>query len=114
MVGPITWDVDPDSYPDIAATPEGIVAHVLENVRPGSIVLLHVMYASRSTSLGAVPGIIEGLQSRGYRFVTVSDLLRLSVVERPAGNATERMMSAVQMARIDPAVTIAAGAWEKK
>ena len=71
----IMWDVDPDSYADVAATSEGIVAHVFEHVRPGSIVLLHVMYPSRTTSLQAVPGIIEGLEARGYRFVTVSELI---------------------------------------
>jgi peptidoglycan-N-acetylglucosamine deacetylase len=71
----IMWDVDPDSDANVAATSEGIVAHVFENVRPGSIVLLHVMYPSRATSLGAVAGIIQGLRARGYRFVTVSELI---------------------------------------
>jgi chitin deacetylase len=72
----IMWDVEPDSYPDVASSAERIVSHVDERVRPGSIVLLHVMYASRRESLGAVEGVIEGLRGRGYRFVTVSELLR--------------------------------------
>ena len=73
----VTWDVEPDSYPAVAATAEGIVAHVLERARPGSIVLLHVMYPSRATSLAAVPGIVDGLTARGYELVTVSELLAL-------------------------------------
>jgi peptidoglycan-N-acetylglucosamine deacetylase len=71
----IMWDVEPETYADVAATPEGIVAHVLERAEPGSIVLLHVMYAGRATTRAALPGIIDGLRARGYRFVTVSELL---------------------------------------
>lgn len=71
----VTWDVEPDSYPEVAATPDGIVRHVLERVRPGSIVLLHPWYPSRATSLAAVPLVIDSLRSRGYRFATVGELL---------------------------------------
>jgi chitin deacetylase len=72
----IMWDVEPDSYADVAASAEGIVAHVRERARPGSIVILHVMYPSRGESLRAVEGAIDGLRGRGFRFVTVSELLR--------------------------------------
>jgi peptidoglycan-N-acetylglucosamine deacetylase len=68
----ITWTVAPESAPDDA---DRIVARVLEQVQPGSIVLLHVMYESRAESRAALPDIIDGLQAKGYRFVTVSELL---------------------------------------
>jgi len=71
----ITWDVEPDSYPEIAADSSKIVAHTLEKTRPGSIILLHVMYKSRGESLKAVNGIIAGLKGDGYSFKTVSELL---------------------------------------
>ena len=71
----VTWDVEPDSYPQVAATPEGIVAHVLERVRPGSIILLHPWYRSRATSLAAVPALVDSLHARGYRVTTVGELL---------------------------------------
>jgi peptidoglycan/xylan/chitin deacetylase (PgdA/CDA1 family) len=71
----VTWDVEPDSYDDVAATPEGITRHVLAETRPGSIVLLHVMFRSRATSRAALPAVIDSLHARGYRFVTVSELL---------------------------------------
>jgi chitin deacetylase len=71
----ITWDVEPDSYADVAADADKIVAHVLERVRPGSIIILHVMYPSRAASLKSVAGIIEGLKQQGYEFKTVSELL---------------------------------------
>jgi peptidoglycan/xylan/chitin deacetylase (PgdA/CDA1 family) len=71
----ISWDVAPESYPDIAADADKIVQHVLKETRPGSIVLLHAMYEGRAESRKAIPVIIQGLRERGYRFVTVSELL---------------------------------------
>lgn len=73
----ITWDVEPESFPDIAADPEKITAHVLENAQPGSIILLHVMYDEDRKSLRAVRPIIKGRKQKGYGFVTVSDLVTL-------------------------------------
>lgn len=71
----VMWDAEPDSYPDVAATPDGIVRHVLERVRPGSIILLHPWYPVRATSLAAVGPLIDSLHARGYEVVPVRDLL---------------------------------------
>lgn len=54
-----------------------MVEHVVDNIVPGSIILLHVMYESRTESLEAVEGIITSLKGQGYTFVTVSELLEL-------------------------------------
>lgn len=70
----VLWDVEPESYPEVARSAEAIAAHVIERVRPGSFVLLHVMYSSREESRRAVPLIVRGLQDRGYQFVTVQEL----------------------------------------
>jgi peptidoglycan/xylan/chitin deacetylase (PgdA/CDA1 family) len=72
----IFFDVEPESFPEVAGEAERITEHVLERARPGSIILLHVMSRARAESLEAVPRIIEGLHQKGYRFVTVSELLR--------------------------------------
>jgi peptidoglycan/xylan/chitin deacetylase (PgdA/CDA1 family) len=72
----IMWNIEPDSYDDVAATAEGIVAHVLERVRPGSIIILHPWYRSRATSRAAVPLLVDSLQARGYRVTTVGELLQ--------------------------------------
>lgn len=72
----VMWDAEPDSWPDVAATPEGIVAHVLARVRPGSIILLHPWYSSRQTSLAAIGPLVDSLQARGYHVGTVQELLR--------------------------------------
>ena len=71
----IMWDVEPDSDAKVASSSAAIVSHVMTRARPGSIILLHVMYPSRRTSLEAVPGIVDGLRSQGYEFVTVSELV---------------------------------------
>jgi chitin deacetylase len=73
----IFMDVAPDSYPEVAADADKIVEYVLSKARPGSIILLHVMTESRGESRQAIPGIIQGLQDQGYRFVTMSELLAI-------------------------------------
>lgn len=72
----ITWDVEPESYPDIAEDPDAIAEYVLQNAKSGSIILLHVMYRSREASRQALPKIIDGVRSRGFQFVTVSELMK--------------------------------------
>ena len=72
----ITWDLQPESYPEIANDAGRISRYVVSEARPGSIVLLHVMNKSRTASIDAVEGLIDGLRKRGYSFVTVSELLK--------------------------------------
>src|SRR5690606_7290093 len=36
----VMWDIEPETYAEIAAKPSRISQHVLDNARPGSIVLL--------------------------------------------------------------------------
>lgn len=72
----ITWDVAPETYGQEPQASQDIIDGVLNGVRPGSIVLLHVMFENRENTLAAVPDIIDGLREKGYRFVTVSELLR--------------------------------------
>ena len=72
----VTWDVEPETDESMAASPERMVSHVLDQTKPGSIILLHIMYPARETSRQALPAIIDGLKERGFRFVTVSDLLK--------------------------------------
>lgn len=72
----IMWSLEPDSYPELASSPEKITEYVADNIKPGSIILLHVMYDNEKRgSLEAIKGIAEVLKQKGYRFVTVSELL---------------------------------------
>ena len=73
----ILWDIGPEGDREVASDAARITAYVLDRVRPGSIVLLHLMYGSRAESREALPAIIQGLKQGGYRFATVSELLAL-------------------------------------
>jgi peptidoglycan-N-acetylglucosamine deacetylase len=73
----VTFDVEPESYPEIDRDTGRIVSHVMEHVRPGSIVLLHPWYAGRERTRAAVPLIVAGLRNAGYEFLTVDELLQL-------------------------------------
>ncbi len=73
----IMWDVEPNSYPEIDSSATATADYTVEHVRPGSIVLLHPMYAGRAATRDAIGPIIDRLRTGGYRFVTVSELLAL-------------------------------------
>ena len=70
------WDIEPESFREIAKSPEQMAAHVADRVRPGSIILMHVMYSTREESRLALPKIISQLKEKGYRFVTLQELLK--------------------------------------
>ncbi len=60
-----------------ARTPQAMAARVLRLVRPGGIILMHDgAYMSRESTVRALPLLLDGLRARGYRCVTVSELLR--------------------------------------
>jgi len=67
----VLWNVDPRDW-DRASAKE-IVQRVMEQVRPGSIILLH---EGHPNTIKALPLIIEGLQGRGLQPVSVSELLQ--------------------------------------
>ncbi|MES2902276.1 MAG: polysaccharide deacetylase family protein [Pseudomonadota bacterium] len=73
----VMWDVEPEKSDEIGRDAGKMVRLVGEQVRPGSIVLMHLMYQARSPSRQALPGVIDELRKQGYRFVTVSELLKL-------------------------------------
>jgi peptidoglycan/xylan/chitin deacetylase (PgdA/CDA1 family) len=64
----ILWDVDSGDWANPGV--HAIVRNVLENVRPGSIILLH----TRGKAPQALPLIIAGLRARHYKMVTVPEL----------------------------------------
>ena len=70
----IMCDVEPDTY--VAGNSEAIIKYTLDHVRPGSIILLHPFCEVEcAADREALLQIIDGLQSKGYKFVTVSELL---------------------------------------
>ncbi|MCB9679655.1 MAG: polysaccharide deacetylase family protein [Alphaproteobacteria bacterium] len=70
----VMWDIEPESYDELSHDPDILAAHVIDRARPGSIVLLHVMYESRETTRLALPRILEGLRQKGLQVVTLAEL----------------------------------------
>ena len=71
----IMWDVAPESIPEIANDSKKLANYVIENSKNGSIILMHVMYKGRTTSLESLNEIIEGLKNKGFEFKTVSEII---------------------------------------
>lgn len=72
----ILWTVALEHHE--APTPSAMAQRVLEHVRPGDIILMHDgAFVSRETTVQALPLLIAGLQRRGYRCVTLPELLHL-------------------------------------
>jgi len=53
-----------------------IARNVMDNVRPGDIILMH-SNAGRQATVDALPAIITGLQAEGYGFLTLADMLNV-------------------------------------
>jgi peptidoglycan-N-acetylglucosamine deacetylase len=71
----VMWNVEPDSRAAIADDPQAMATYVADAVRPGSIVLLHPWSAGNPASRAALPLILRALADKGYRAVTVTELL---------------------------------------
>jgi peptidoglycan/xylan/chitin deacetylase (PgdA/CDA1 family) len=69
----VQWDVS-SGDPARGETSPHMTRDVLENVKPGSIVLFHANGRGYNTP-AALPLIIDGLKKQGYQFVTVEELL---------------------------------------
>ena len=68
----VLWAVDSGDTMPFAS--DRIAAEVLQRVESGDIVLMHDGGDRRQRTLDATEQILVGLRSRGYRFVTVSEL----------------------------------------
>ncbi|MBV9386602.1 MAG: polysaccharide deacetylase family protein, partial [Chroococcidiopsidaceae cyanobacterium CP_BM_ER_R8_30] len=58
-------------------SPQVLIRNVLKEAQPGGIVLMHDGGGNRSKTVKALPQIISDLRKRGYKFVTVPELLAL-------------------------------------
>jgi peptidoglycan-N-acetylglucosamine deacetylase len=70
----VLWSADTDDYERPGV--EVIVKRALEAVQPGAILLMHDAGGDRTQTIAALPQIIRGIRARGYRLVTVPQLLR--------------------------------------
>lgn len=69
----ILWDVDTIDWrkPGVSK----VISTAVNKAKPGSIILVHDIHA---TTLSALEGIVTGLQQRGFKLVTVSELMQIA------------------------------------
>jgi peptidoglycan/xylan/chitin deacetylase (PgdA/CDA1 family) len=67
------WTVDGLKFETRPFTPQALTNYILKNVRPGAILLLH---NAPDNTIAAIPQIVRGLRAKGYKMVTMSELVR--------------------------------------
>ena len=72
----ILWDVDPLDWK--VRNAEHVTSEILRRTVAGSIILSHDIH---KTTVDAMPDTLDGLTGRGFKFVTVSELLAM---DKPA------------------------------
>jgi len=68
----IMWDVTSDAED---GDPQALADDIIAQTQAGSIILMHVMYQSRTTSRAALALVIDGLRDKGFVFVSLEELL---------------------------------------
>src|SRR5262245_28694144 len=82
----ILWDVDPLDWK--RPGPSVVASRIIAGTRPGSIILSHDIHPP---TIDAMPQVFDALLAKGFKFVTVSELLAMNKGgERPeVGNRPE-------------------------
>lgn len=79
----ILWDVDPLDWK--RPGPSVVTSRILSHTHNGSIILAHDLHKS---TVDAMPATLDGLLRRGFKFVTVSQLIALGQSTTPPTNTT--------------------------
>ena len=69
----VTWDVV-SGDPSARTTTSGMIHAVVTKARAGSIIIFHINGRGWKTA-EALPTILKGLRTRGFRFVQLSELI---------------------------------------
>lgn len=68
----VLWDVDSSDWK--VKRKEKILNNIIPNVKDGSIILMH---DNHEYSVNAIDSVVKALKDKGYKFVTVSELLEI-------------------------------------
>ena len=90
------WSADSRDWFYRLASPQVLINNVLKEAQPGGIVLMHDGGGDRSKTVKALPQLIDGLRQRGYKFVTVPELLALKDKEQKLAPLPETKQKATQ------------------
>ena len=97
----ILWDVDTLDWRHPGV--QRVIDTAVGKARPGSIILVHDIHAS---TIAALEGIVQGLQARGFKLVTVSQLIALSRSgAEPPTTPSQAETPATEPAAAEPAAT---------
>ena len=97
----ILWDVDPLDWKRPGAAV--VRNRILKETRPGSIVLSHDIHPG---TIEAMPSTFDELEAKGFKFVTVSELLNMATPETPHPKAESAEKTAAKAAPAAAPVTI--------
>lgn len=75
----IIWDVDPLDWK--RPGPSIVTHRIVSETHPGSIILSHDIHAP---TIEAMPATFEQLQEKGFKFVTVSELIAMAKPKPPS------------------------------
>jgi peptidoglycan/xylan/chitin deacetylase (PgdA/CDA1 family) len=78
----VLWDVDP--YDWKRPGPAAVRNRILQETRPGSIVLSHDIPPG---TIEAMPSTFDALEAKGFKFVTVSELILAATAVQPSPTA---------------------------
>jgi peptidoglycan/xylan/chitin deacetylase (PgdA/CDA1 family) len=84
----IIWDVDPLDWK--RPGPSVVTSRILKETHPGSIVLAHDIHPP---TLEAMPATFDQLDRKGFKSVTVSELLKMATPLPPKPSATPRAIA---------------------
>ena len=79
----ILWDVDPLDWK--IRNSDHVKAEILKQTVPGSIILSHDIH---KTTVDAMPATLDALAAKGFKFVTVSELIAMDHPATPRPKAT--------------------------
>jgi peptidoglycan/xylan/chitin deacetylase (PgdA/CDA1 family) len=71
----VMWDLVSCDYRQ-SLSPETVAGNVLENVRPGSVIIFHDSYKAKKNLYAALPVVIRELKLKGYRFGTLTETVK--------------------------------------
>ncbi|MBW4497294.1 MAG: polysaccharide deacetylase family protein [Oscillatoria princeps RMCB-10] len=91
----VLWSVDTRDW-QASTSVQMLVSTVLNEAKPGGIVLMHDGGGNRWRTVEALPAIIAGLRELGYRFVTVPELLEMQEKEIIAAEAKAAQAAAAE------------------
>lgn len=97
----VLWDVDPLDWK--RPGPSVICNRIVKETRPGSIVLSHDIHPG---TIEAMHDTLDQLEAKGFKFVTVSELISMAKPETPAASTARSQTSPAPAAQPQPQTAV--------